>query len=300
VENARLLLLSTPNREPVPWHQCQWLGGGFSEHIDATTASVEILDRPRMNDIFDLSVHRGVKYSPKVTWSMPRRSSHPISACGFLFWPQNFRNSLSELSHLGKALILQHRLGVLSSLPKVAYASAKQVLPLAYRYAKQRRIGTFADRNAYLRVSTEQPTRLESRIALAPNEPDRFGVPRPAINWVRGREELHSLHDFTYAVKSWLEGECIGKLQVDPRLKANDISFLDTADEGLHHAGTTRMGTSMVTGVVDPDLRVHGVKGLSVCGASVFPSSGYANATLTAMVLAVRLSKRLATDISAG
>ena len=200
---------------------------------------------------------------------------------------------------MGKALILQHQLGVLSSLPKAVYASAKQVLPLAYRYARQRRIGTFADRNAYLRVSTEQPPRLESRITLAPTERDRFGIPLPVINWVRGREELCSLRDFTYAVKSWLEGECIGKLHVDPRLEANDMSFLDTADEGLHHTGSTRMGASMVTGVVDPDLRVHGVKGLSVCGASVFPSSGYANPTLTAMVLAVRLSKRLVTDISA-
>jgi choline dehydrogenase-like flavoprotein len=179
------------------------------------------------------------------------------------------------------------------------YASAKQLLPLAYRYARQRRIGTFADRNAYLRVSTEQPPRLESKITLAPIEHDRFGIPLPVINWVRGREELGSLREFSYAVKSWLEGESIGELKIDPRLEANDMSFLDTADEGLHHVGTTRMEASMLDGVVDPELRVHGVRGLSVCGASVFPSSGYANPTLTAMVLAVRLSKRLVTEISA-
>ena len=72
VENARLLLLEAPNCEQAPWHRCKWLGAGFSEHIDATTASIEILDRPRMSDIFDLTVHRGVKYSPKVTWSNRR------------------------------------------------------------------------------------------------------------------------------------------------------------------------------------------------------------------------------------
>ena len=300
VENARLLLLPTHDRELPPWHRCQWLGGGFSEHIDATTASVQILDRRRMAEIFDLFVHRGVKYSPKVVWSTASRSSHPISACGSLFWPGNFRNGLSELYHLGKALVVQHEPALLSSLPKAIYASAKQLLPLAYRYARQRRIGTFVDRKAYLRVSTEQPARTESRITLAVNEPDRFGIPRPVVNWVRGREELANLRSFTFAVKSWLEGEGVGQLEIDPRLAVNDTSFFDAADEGLHHAGTTRMGASMFDGVVDPQLRVHDVKGLSVCGASVFPSSGYANPTLTAMVLAVRLSNRLVKEINAG
>jgi choline dehydrogenase-like flavoprotein len=140
---------------------------------------------------------------------------------------------------------------------------------------------------------------LESKITLAKTESDRFGLPRAVINWIRGHDELSGLRDFTYAIKGWLEEEKIARLFVDPRLEGRSIEFLRAADEGLHHAGTTRMSTSWESGVVDTDLRVHGVKGLSVCGSSVFPSSGYANPTLTAMVLAVRLSHRLATDIKA-
>jgi choline dehydrogenase-like flavoprotein len=173
-------------------------------------------------------------------------------------------------------------------------------MPLLYRYARQRRIGAFADRSAYLRVSIEQPTRLESKITLATTESDRYGLPRAVINWIRGHEELCGLRDFTYAIKSWLEEERIARLFVDPRLEGRSIEFLRAADEGLHHAGTTRMSTSSGNGVVDDDLRVHGVKGLSVCGTSVFPSSGYANPTLTAMVLAVRLSNRLANELRVG
>jgi choline dehydrogenase-like flavoprotein len=300
IENARLLLLRTADGQVPPWHKRNWLGGGFSEHIDATTGVIEIVDKKRISDVFDSTVHRGIKYSPKVTWSNRHRSTHPVSVCGILFWPRNFRHSLSELAHLGRALIVQRRAETLYALPEVIYASSKQALPLLYRYAKQRRIGAFIDRNAYLRVSTEQPARLESKITLAPTECDRFGIPRAVVNWVRGREELFGLRDFTYAIKNWLEGERIGKLSVDPRLEECDIEFLKAADEGLHHSGTTRMSTSSENGVVDDDLRVHGVKGLSVCGASVFPSSGYANPTLTAMVLAVRLSNRLANELRVG
>lgn len=50
-------------------------------------------------------------------------------------------------------------------------------------------------------------------------------------------------------------------------------------------------------GVVDTDLQVHGVRGLFVVGGSVFPTSGYANPTLTIVALALRLADHLA-DLS--
>jgi choline dehydrogenase-like flavoprotein len=46
--------------------------------------------------------------------------------------------------------------------------------------------------------------------------------------------------------------------------------------------------------VVDADCRVHGVGNLYVAGSSVFPSSGYANPTLTILALALRLGDHLA------
>ncbi|MEZ5700999.1 MAG: GMC family oxidoreductase [Burkholderiaceae bacterium] len=44
-----------------------------------------------------------------------------------------------------------------------------------------------------------------------------------------------------------------------------------------HTAGTTRMASDPSRGVVDADCKVHGVEGLYVAGASVFPTSGHAN-----------------------
>jgi choline dehydrogenase-like flavoprotein len=46
-------------------------------------------------------------------------------------------------------------------------------------------------------------------------------------------------------------------------------------------------------GVVDADGRVHGMENLYVTGASVFPTAGFANPTLTIVALALRLAEHL-------
>lgn len=299
IENARLLLLPAAKGVSAPWHRSKWLGRGFSEHIDATTAQIEISNHSRINDIFDPVVDRGMKYTPKVTWTNSSRAGNALSACGILFWPRNLRNAISELISLGSAICVQRHIESITMLPRALISTARQIVPLTYRYATQRRIGSFTDRNAYLRASTEQPVRAQSRITLSPAERDRHGIPRVIVNWVRGDEEMRSLREFTAAVKYWLEGEQIAKVRIEPKLAENDPAFLEDTDDGLHHSGTTRMGSSFETGVVDADLRVHGVRNLYVCGASVFPSSGYANPTFTAMALAARLANSIASTVHA-
>jgi choline dehydrogenase-like flavoprotein len=51
-------------------------------------------------------------------------------------------------------------------------------------------------------------------------------------------------------------------------------------------------------GVVNSNCRVHGVAGLYVAGASVFPTCGHANPTLMIVALAIRLADRIKIDLS--
>jgi choline dehydrogenase-like flavoprotein len=73
----------------------------------------------------------------------------------------------------------------------------------------------------------------------------------------------------------------------------DDGIFIDSA----HTAGTTRMSDDPKQGVVDSNCRVHGVAGLYVAGASVFPTSGHANPTLMIVSLAIRLADRIKLDL---
>ena len=51
-------------------------------------------------------------------------------------------------------------------------------------------------------------------------------------------------------------------------------------------------------GVVDPQARVFGLENLYVAGASVFPTAGFANPTLTIVATALRLARHV--DIALG
>jgi choline dehydrogenase-like flavoprotein len=57
---------------------------------------------------------------------------------------------------------------------------------------------------------------------------------------------------------------------------------------GYHHMGTTRMAEDPRRGVTDARTRVHGIGNLYVAGSSLFPTSGWANPTLTIVALALR------------
>jgi gluconate 2-dehydrogenase alpha chain len=69
--------------------------------------------------------------------------------------------------------------------------------------------------------------------------------------------------------------------------------------EGRHAFGGTRMGDDPATSVVDGFGFAHESPNLGVLGASIFPSMGGHNPTLTLQALARRSARRLVDDWSA-
>jgi choline dehydrogenase-like flavoprotein len=79
------------------------------------------------------------------------------------------------------------------------------------------------------------------------------------------------------------------------RVKVNNDRIYKDVRGGGHIMGTTRMGSTRSTSVVDPECRLHGYDNVFVAGSSVFPTGGgYANPTLTIVALALRLADTIA------
>ena len=91
----------------------------------------------------------------------------------------------------------------------------------------------------------------------------------------------------------WIEALGLGSFVPVPDLDATGGLTGGRMLESYHHIGATRMSDDAAAGVVDRDLKVHGLANLHVCGASVMPTGGHANPTLTIVALALRLADHL-------
>jgi len=72
--------------------------------------------------------------------------------------------------------------------------------------------------------------------------------------------------------------------------------FRERCGTVFHPIGTCRMGADPQTSVVNPRLQVHGVQGLRVVDASVFPNITSGNTNAPTMMLAYRAADLIAED----
>jgi choline dehydrogenase-like flavoprotein len=145
---------------------------------------------------------------------------------------------------------------------------------------------------------SEQRPDPDSRITLSETK-DELGVARAKINWKIDRDARRSLARLGQQMAREFDRVGLPLPTLDAWVEQNsldDAAIIDMA----HTMGTTRMADDPKQGVVDRNCRVHGVGGLYVAGASVFPTGGHANPTLMILALAIRLSDHLKHSAAAG
>ena len=280
----------------APWAGLDWLGRGFTEHLEAAVATVTARDKRLILDVFDPAVVAGTRYSCKTFMQAPSGNApedRPLSAVGMLTLPGQIRNSIAELRMLIAGLTPRSSKGSLGDFARAIGGAAHETLPLAWRYLRHKRLATTLRGASTLRVSLEQPMRRDSRITLS-DSLDHRGVRRARINWIKGDEEGHAFLAKARQFAQWAQASGAAAVEIDPLLLSDPTAFAAAADDGLHHAGGARMAISARDGVVDTDLAVFGARNLYCCGAATFPRLGYANPTLTAVALADRLADHLA------
>lgn len=153
-------------------------------------------------------------------------------------------------------------------------------------------------RHLYAMVRAEQAPNPNSRVTLS-EERDALGMLKASLDW-----RLSDMDKKTVSVLADNLGEELTRMGAGRVEKAEWL--LDPSPEwpvdptvskhpigGYHHMGTTRMGSTPRTGVVDEHGRVHGYSNLYIAGSSVFPTGGWANPTLTILALVHRLAEHL-------
>ena len=130
------------------------------------------------------------------------------------------------------------------------------------------------------RVDIEQTPSPSNHLTLGQSR-DSYGDPCIRIQWSCSPSEKEAIERIINGVTRRVAGPATPLKFAGPK---------DPAQVSGHHLGGTRMSQSSKSGVVDPNCRVHGVENLYVVGSSVFPTSSYANPTLTVLALALRLA----------
>jgi choline dehydrogenase-like flavoprotein len=160
----------------------------------------------------------------------------------------------------------------------------------------QRKIGAALQAALFERVTRQ--VRLSCSVEVAPdrnnrvelsNTADALKIPHPKLTFA---PPDYSYRGLAQAIKTQADMfRLIGATEVD---LGTDPKAYDGAG---HIMGTCRMGSDPTESVVDAQLRSHDHPNLFIVGASVFPTVGSPNPTLTVAALALRAARDIAQQL---
>lgn len=133
-----------------------------------------------------------------------------------------------------------------------------------------------------LDFNSEQEPSLNNKISLS-NARDTQNIPRISVQWSLTERDIESGRLNFIHLRDKLDNSGIARLNID--IEQLNKQLYEARPIGGHHMGTTRMGVNSDKSVVDVNLRVHGVQNLRIASASIFPTFGAANPTLTLLTI---------------
>jgi choline dehydrogenase-like flavoprotein len=138
--------------------------------------------------------------------------------------------------------------------------------------------------------NSEQSPAESNRVMLLPEE-DAHGMKRVQVIWRLQRDDAESAQRAFVLLRKSINSRSRCRLEFDDEQLLDQLRAAPPV--GGHHVGTARMASTPHQGVVGPDCAVFALPNLFIASSAVFPTSGYANPTLTIVALAVRLATHL-------
>ncbi len=323
LENARLLLTSRDvAREGIGNHSGK-LGRFYMSHLFGVHATARLENPSSM--IYSFERDRSGVYCRRRWWLTPKsqRDLHVGNAIAFFFRPgigtAQHRDPLFSAVYLAKFLLgatrktrrgnivahLRENREALAEHAQVLRKNAFGLVPsltvLAWRrFFQRRRLPFFLPPQSsgrfHLYYQTEHLPNPDSKVILGPDVDD-LGVPRLEAHIRFAGQDFQTVLELHRVMAKRLRDSGTGELEYDEDALREELSAnIKNFNSSAHQIGTTRMAASAENGVVDANCRVFGVNNLYVAGASVFPTSGHANPTLTLVALSIRLAHHLKSE----
>jgi choline dehydrogenase-like flavoprotein len=300
IENARLLLASTSVASNGLGNEHGLVGRYFMDHPYFLMGFYEPATARYDKSYYVIEDYARVGHEQKINaaFALSERvlRRERLNACAIYFHRRPTYKTLPEyFSAPGKSFIhlidvlrhqeipddqfARHLRNVFVGFDKVGRSLARQLAELARPRPR-----------LALRAVLEPTPNPESRVMLGTRK-DHFGMPRVLVDWRLNPADKRGLQRLLAVMHGEFTRLGLGRLVVDE--SSDDSGWPNSLTGGKHHMGTTRMHADPRKGVVDPQCRIHGLSNLYVAGSSVFPTSGYANPTLTIVALAIRLADHI-------
>jgi choline dehydrogenase-like flavoprotein len=129
---------------------------------------------------------------------------------------------------------------------------------------------------------------------IDPDKIDRYGIPVLRFHWAWGEPDLAQARHMQETARSLLEA--MGGRILEPMPTQDEGYGISVGGSIIHEAGTTRMGSSPRTSVLNSWSQTHDAKNVFVADAGPFVSNAHKNATWTILALAWRAAEHIADE----
>jgi choline dehydrogenase-like flavoprotein len=304
IENARLLLLSNDRRPNGLGNDHDVVGRYFMDHPRFKSGRVRLKGENRYRPLYDVTMAMRGQIGRKGDAHRVAAHIAPTARAQRDLKLPNSRSYFEAhyAAHMSKGYLWLRAMrrqwrgrGVFGYSRMSVLGEVVEGLPAALSSAPLALLGAvdlytnlpFIEREFQFESVIEPAPNPESRVTLS-HERDRLGLLQTRLDW--------RLTEETYAAAKKLKGLLRDELhrQGVITLVSPDEDDSETTVVGCwHHMGTTRMHKDPRKGVVDENLKVHGIENLFISGSSVFPTVGSDCPTITLVALSIRLAAHL-------
>ena len=175
---------------------------------------------------------------------------------------------------------------------RLPYLFSRQVLPPGtprWGLEHKRFVRRYFKRSIGVKSPVQEMPVFESRVEIAPELKDSWGIPTVRLSGHRHAHDLEVARFLAAKCEAWLKEA--GASRTWQSLPGSGLSG------GQHQAGTCRMGNDPKTSVVDRYCRIHDMDNVYVVDGSVHVNNGGFNPSLTIQAIAYWAAARMARDM---